>query len=340
MLSLQGGTMKTAYSNEERYGWSTSFRCFAEVIRAADFVAWAIFSLALVQFIVFTVMTLNQPIIDLWAFRPAQTAVSIPYMLRDGAWFAYVTPVLGEPWIVPFEFPFFQWCVALLVQITGAPIDACGRLVKMSGFAPFVVAGAAYTCAFVWKERQRLAANLIPLVLAGTTVLIPTLILMSWSKYSDHFMLQNPLAALLRFQNLTTWYLGSWADRWTVVLWDGTVRLRALPEALGVAWFAVLFGLLRVGPRHCWYWMALVALTAYLSAFLFFPTLHLNHHYYQVENAILLCAAAAIVSEGLRRRRRSAEAYLMLTAIVAGQLWTFYHKAPRTIAGFGDSALS
>jgi hypothetical protein len=35
--------MQTGYSKEERYGWSTSSRCFAEVIRAADFVAWGFF---------------------------------------------------------------------------------------------------------------------------------------------------------------------------------------------------------------------------------------------------------------------------------------------------------
>lgn len=52
--------MQTAYAKEEPYGWSISFRHIAKRIRAADFVAWAIFSLALVQFIVFTVMTLNQ----------------------------------------------------------------------------------------------------------------------------------------------------------------------------------------------------------------------------------------------------------------------------------------
>jgi hypothetical protein len=37
--------MQTAYAKEERYGWSISFCHIAKRIRAADFVAWAIFSL-------------------------------------------------------------------------------------------------------------------------------------------------------------------------------------------------------------------------------------------------------------------------------------------------------
>jgi len=137
-------------------------------------------------------------------------------------------------------------------------------------------------------------------------------------------MAQNPLAALLRTQNLRSWYLGVWSDRWSVALWDWTIRLRALPEALGVAWYVVLYGLVRMGVRNRLFPMALALLAGYVSAFLFFPQLHIAHFYYQVENTILLCATAAIVIEALPRRGRSVEGYLLLMAVVAGQLWTFY----------------
>src|SRR4051794_23050631 len=75
-------------------------------------VAAAVFALALGQFAFFTLYTVNQPLIDMYGFRPAQTAIGIPYMLSDGAWLNYLSPIFGEPWIALLEFPFFQWCVA------------------------------------------------------------------------------------------------------------------------------------------------------------------------------------------------------------------------------------
>jgi len=137
-------------------------------------------------------------------------------------------------------------------------------------------------------------------------------------------MAQNPLAALLHTPNLISWFLGVWSDRWSVALWDWTIRLRALPEALGIAWYVVLYGLARMGVRNRLFSIALALLAGYLSVFLFFPQLHMAHYYYQVENAILLCATAAIITEALLRRGRSVEGYLVLGVILAGQLWTFY----------------
>jgi hypothetical protein len=72
------------------------------------------------------------------------------------------------------------------------------------------------------------------------------------------------------------------------------------------------------------FWVAVTLLAGYVSVFVLFPRLHINHHYYQVENAILLCAAAAIVIEALWRRGRLIEGYLVLAVIVVGQLWAFY----------------
>ncbi len=99
-------------------------------IASGDYVPWLVFCVALCQFMFFTWRTLDQPIVDMWGFRLAQTAISVPYMLHQGAWLANVVPVFGEPWVLAQEFPLYQWCVALLVWVTGAPIDACGRLVS------------------------------------------------------------------------------------------------------------------------------------------------------------------------------------------------------------------
>jgi hypothetical protein len=89
-----------------------------------------LFMSAFAQFAFFTYLTLNQPILDMWGFRPAQTAASVPYMLHEGAWFANVVPIFGKPWVLALEFPLYQWCVALLVKISALPLDASGRLVS------------------------------------------------------------------------------------------------------------------------------------------------------------------------------------------------------------------
>jgi hypothetical protein len=113
--------------------------------------ALALWCLAAAQFIIFTLLTLGQPAIDLWGFRSAQTAVAVPYMLREGAWLPNIVPVFGEPWILPIDFPIYNWCVALATLVTGAPIDACGRLIS-----------AAFALATLWPlsilaQEMRLA---------------------------------------------------------------------------------------------------------------------------------------------------------------------------------------
>jgi hypothetical protein len=50
--------------------------------------------------------------------------------MHGSPWFAYETPVLGAPWSVPYEFPFFQLLVAGLAQLTGLPLDSIGRLIS------------------------------------------------------------------------------------------------------------------------------------------------------------------------------------------------------------------
>jgi hypothetical protein len=67
------------------------------------------------------------PILDVQPFRQAQTAISAYWALHDGLKLAYETPVLGYPWSIPFEFPLYQWLVAVLGYF-GMPIDVAGRL--------------------------------------------------------------------------------------------------------------------------------------------------------------------------------------------------------------------
>ena len=44
------------------------------------------------------------------------------------SFFASIVPVFGEPWRLPQDFPFYQWCVALFAMVTRIPVGASGRI--------------------------------------------------------------------------------------------------------------------------------------------------------------------------------------------------------------------
>lgn len=65
------------------------------------------------------------------AFRQTQTAITALFVQREHNFsLAYPTPVLGKPWSVPFEFPLYQWTVAVVSDTTGLGLIKCGRLVS------------------------------------------------------------------------------------------------------------------------------------------------------------------------------------------------------------------
>lgn len=68
--------------------------------------------------------------LDQYSFRQTQTALTAYWLERNGFSLAYETPVAGPPWSIPFEFPLYQYLVALASQVSGISLDACGRLVS------------------------------------------------------------------------------------------------------------------------------------------------------------------------------------------------------------------
>ena len=61
-------------------------------------------------------------------FRQTQTAISAQFIQRDHNFsLAYPTPILGKPWSIPFEFPLYQWAVAVTSNATGWSLAASGR---------------------------------------------------------------------------------------------------------------------------------------------------------------------------------------------------------------------
>jgi len=91
---------------------------------------------------------LNYPLLDDHAFRQTQTALTAYWLLKDFDPLHYITPVLGAPWSIPFEFPLYQLFVALLAQFFPAlGFDAAARIVAWS----FSIAAAYPLCRIVTR---------------------------------------------------------------------------------------------------------------------------------------------------------------------------------------------
>ncbi len=73
----------------------------------------------------------------------------------------YITPVLGKPWRIPMEVPFYQWIVARWHDLTGMGLDQSGKLVSI-----------AFLFACIWPVWRLLAALEIPASARWLTVAI------------------------------------------------------------------------------------------------------------------------------------------------------------------------
>ena len=78
--------------------------------------------------IVVLAMSWNLPLLEFHGFRQTQTAISSYWMWSSHNWLAYPTPVLGYPWSIPFEFPFFQAVVLGVASVLPITLDQAGRL--------------------------------------------------------------------------------------------------------------------------------------------------------------------------------------------------------------------
>lgn len=74
----------------------------------------------------------------LFSFRQTQTALTAYWLIKEPHTFAYITPVLGAPWSMPFEYPIYQWLAVLLTKV-GIPLVAAGRLVSFAAFVGCLV---------------------------------------------------------------------------------------------------------------------------------------------------------------------------------------------------------
>lgn len=102
---------------------------FAKTIPGALLLIYGLSALAYL-----TVISWFSPVLDMFPFRQTQTAISAYWLANGGPLLAYETPVLGYPWSIPFEFPVYQWLVALLAGSSGFSVDQSGRVISIVFF--------------------------------------------------------------------------------------------------------------------------------------------------------------------------------------------------------------
>src|SRR5262249_265738 len=66
------------------------------------------------------------------------------------------TPVLGPPWSIPFEFPFYQWITALTVLLFRIPVEQAGRGVNAAFFYASLVPAYSFLRSLDLSKAQTL----------------------------------------------------------------------------------------------------------------------------------------------------------------------------------------
>jgi hypothetical protein len=83
-------------------------------------------------------------------FRQAQTAISAYWIKAENNFsLAYPTPVVGKPWSIPMEFPFYQWTVVVTGKLTGWGLTKAGRAVSIACF--YLTLPAVFLLLARWK---------------------------------------------------------------------------------------------------------------------------------------------------------------------------------------------
>jgi hypothetical protein len=119
-----------------------------------------LFGLVLIHAFAVLIVGISKPTLDAHSFRQSQTALSIYWLLHGSPILRYETPVLGYPWSIPFEFPLYQWLVAIVVSV-GVSIEAAGRLVAFA----FYLGILALMRSLFWLLRLSTRAFLVTAIL-------------------------------------------------------------------------------------------------------------------------------------------------------------------------------
>ena len=89
------------------------------------------FFVAVINLIIINLVNISNPILEQHGFRQSQTALSAFYLIKNGFSLDYITPVIGEGWSIPFEFPIYQYLVALIYKGINIELTIIGRALSI-----------------------------------------------------------------------------------------------------------------------------------------------------------------------------------------------------------------
>ena len=177
-------------------------------------------------------------LLDRFQFRQTQTALSAYWMQQEGFHFAYLTPIFGPPWSVPYEFPLYQWLVASFSTTAHISLLSAARAVGIIFF--LIALPAIYGLASLIEPDSRRRLLIPAAVLTAPVCLF----------YSRAFMIEScacSLAVWFLYAHIRSLKSGS---SWWAALTLATGILAALVK---VTTFA-LFGLAAFAYTLYWLW--------------------------------------------------------------------------------------
>ena len=151
---------------------------------------------------------------DLHPFRQTQTALTAYYLKASGFRLDYLTPVVGYPWSIPFEFPFYQWIAVGMHQLFALELNVSGRLVSIAALYLVLVAVFLFLGSLSLSKLQRF-------VILSAILLNPTLLF--WSRtfmIESTALLLSVLYLLATFKVLTLYKArGNISYPWLTMAW-------------------------------------------------------------------------------------------------------------------------
>lgn len=221
---------------------------------------------------------------------------------------------------------------------------ACAVLVKSTTLPAFLVLGGLM---FLWSgmlaiQNKDLNKNTVKLIAAASLLIIPILVGSVWVEFSDAVKTQNIIGQYLTGKALELWNFGTLSQRLSFKLWVEVILGRVFSYTLGIGW---IFGILSFFTlRSCPYEkrIILALLLAFLTPFLVFTNLHMEHSYYQYANAAFLIFAVGIALGCLgQQNRRPVLTTLLFSLLAFFEIASFFifplrwiHKNPQTIPDY------
>jgi hypothetical protein len=110
--------------------------------------------------IMIRLINISNPLLDRHGFRQTQTAITVQTYINEGlSVFNYQTPVLGEPWTLPMEFPTFQMSAYFLYKFAALFVSPnLDIIMRVTGLFYFYLAGIfVYLVGLQIFEKKRIA---------------------------------------------------------------------------------------------------------------------------------------------------------------------------------------